>query len=248
MSLPLRKLYISIIDIYGENKYPISFPNFYDVFMKHMKFTRNNIIDSVVLLLFGIDEIDKFGTGEELIDVDRIKNYEKKDDEKTRISPIFDFHTKYGKIRIGYDYAGLLKENDEIPIESDKVDFKCPNIDIDIDPEKYILKFCSNNKYFVLDLKNNDFKSFFELETQEFKRLSENANLKLMDKVLPAPEGFEVKKSFWCDQYYFSELTIENNYMIYHIGTTNNDLITFRDEKYYVERIYDVSNIDVGMN
>ena len=168
MALPLRKLYIAIMDIYDENEYPIAFPKFYDVFMKHMKFTRNNIIDSVVLLLYGLEEIDKFGTAEEQISIERIKDYKKKGDETTRISPIFDFFTKPAHVRIGYDYAGIIKNNEEIPIETDENIFKSPDFEIDIDPIEYVLKFYYNEKYFIFNLKTYEFKSYFNISEEQF--------------------------------------------------------------------------------
>ena len=102
-------------------------------------------------------------------------------------------------------------------------------------------------KYFIFNLKTYEFKSYFNISEEQFEQLNDKNKLKEMDKVLAAPEGLNCTKSYWCDTHYLSELNIENSYLVYHIGTTNSDMITIRDNKFYVERIYDISNIDVGI-
>lgn len=134
-SLPLRVLYQLLIDLY-DNAYPIPFIEFRRVFDRYMKATKDNIIDTIVLLIYGAGEIKRIGTGTEEISVERLVEGHDKygEDVRTVRSPFYRFIDMDDEVRIGYDYANVIdfidheQESSEQPttniaelIESDDV-------------------------------------------------------------------------------------------------------------------------------
>ncbi len=108
-SVPLRILYQLLVDIY-DNAYPIPFIDFRKVFDRYMQATANNLIDAVILLIYGAKDIKKIGTGTEEIPVERLQSGRESycEDIKTVRSPFYRFIDMDDEIRIGYDYADVI--------------------------------------------------------------------------------------------------------------------------------------------
>jgi hypothetical protein len=108
-SVPLRTLYQLLVDIY-DNAYPIPFIDFRRVFDRYMQATSNNLIDAVILLIYGAKDIKKIGTGTEEIPVERLQSGRESygEDVKTVRSPFYRFIDMDDEIRIGYDYAEVM--------------------------------------------------------------------------------------------------------------------------------------------
>jgi hypothetical protein len=108
-SIPLRTLYQLLVDIY-DNAYPIPFIDFRKTFDRYMQATKNNLIDAVVLLIYGAKDIKRIGTGTEEISVERLQSEREKysEDIKTVRSPFYRFIDTDDEIRIGYDYAMVM--------------------------------------------------------------------------------------------------------------------------------------------
>ena len=108
-SVPLRILYQLLIDLY-DNAYPIPFIEFRRVFDRYMKATKDNLIDAIVLLIYGAGSIKQIGTGTEEIAVERLLEGREKygEDVKTVRSPFYRFIDMDDEVRIGYDYATVI--------------------------------------------------------------------------------------------------------------------------------------------
>lgn len=108
-SVPLRTLYQVLVDIY-DNAYPIPFIEFRKTFDRYMQVTKNNLIDAVILLIYGAKDIKKIGTGTEEIPVERLQSGHEEygEDVKTVRSPFYRFIDMDDEIRIGYDYAEVI--------------------------------------------------------------------------------------------------------------------------------------------
>lgn len=108
-SAPLRTLYQLLVDLY-DNAYPIPFIDFRKVFERYMKATKKNIIDSIVLLIYGAKDIKHIGTGTETISVDRLVSGRERysEDVKEVHSPFYRFIDMDDEVRIGYDYATVI--------------------------------------------------------------------------------------------------------------------------------------------
>ena len=108
-SVPLRTLYQVLVDIY-DNAYPIPFIDFRKTFDRYMQATKNNLIDVVILLIYGAKDIKKIGTGTEEISIERLQTgrEEYSEDVKTVRSPFYRFIDMDDEIRIGYDYAEVM--------------------------------------------------------------------------------------------------------------------------------------------
>ena len=108
-SLPLRVLYQLLIDLY-DNAYPIPFIEFRRVFDRYMKATKDNLIDVIILLIYGAGEIKRIGTGTEEISIERLIEGRDKygEDVKTVCSPFYRFIDMDDEVRIGYDYATVI--------------------------------------------------------------------------------------------------------------------------------------------
>ena len=108
-SVPLRTLYHLLVDIY-DNAYPIPFIDFRKTFDRYMQATKNNLIDAVVLLIYGAKDIKKIGTGTEEIPIERLQSGHEEygEDVKTVRSPFYRFIDSDDEIRIGYDYAEVI--------------------------------------------------------------------------------------------------------------------------------------------
>ena len=160
-SIPLKILYIMLTDMYKQN-YPIKFIDFRETFNKYMKLTNNTLIDSVILMIYGADDISKIGTGEEEIAIDG--HIEK--------SPFWRFFQGDKEIRIGYDYACVLDFNDSTDnnnineiksddntdlVETDKDVYHIENFSISINLDKNILLWNYHEKYYQIDLINQKF-------------------------------------------------------------------------------------------
>ena len=119
-SVPLRTLYQLLVDIY-DNTYSIPFIDFRKVFDRYMRATSNNLIDAVILLIYGAKDIKKIGTGTEEIPVERLQSGRESygEDVKTVRSPFYRFIDMDDEIRIGYDYAEVM---DFIDHSKDSVD------------------------------------------------------------------------------------------------------------------------------
>lgn len=125
-SVPLRVLYQMLVDLY-DNAYPIPFIDFRKTFDRYMKVTKDNIIDSIVLLIYGAKDIKKIGTGSEDISVDRLVEGRDRygEDVKTVRSPFYRFISIDDELRIGYDYAVVI---DYIDHSKDQNDQALPEI------------------------------------------------------------------------------------------------------------------------
>ena len=108
-SVPLRILYQLLVDIY-DNAYPIPFIDFRRVFDRYMQATSNNLIDAVILLIYGAKDIKKIGTGTEELPIERLQSGRESygEDVKTVRSPFYRFIDMDDEIRIGYDYAEVM--------------------------------------------------------------------------------------------------------------------------------------------
>lgn len=108
-SVPLRTLYQLLVDIY-DNAYPIPFIDFRKTFDRYMQLTKNNLIDAVILLIYGAKDIKKIGTGTEEISVERLQSGREayNEDIKTVRSPFYRFIDMDDEIRVGYDYAEVM--------------------------------------------------------------------------------------------------------------------------------------------
>ena len=108
-SVPLRTLYQLLVDIY-DNAYPIPFIDFRRVFDRYMQATSNNLIDAVILLIYGAKDIKKIGTGTEELPIERLQSGRESygEEVKTVRSPFYRFIDMDDEIRIGYDYAEVM--------------------------------------------------------------------------------------------------------------------------------------------
>lgn len=108
-SLPLIVLYHLLIDLY-DNAYPIPFIDFRRIFDRYMKATKGNLIDTIVLLIYGAGSIKQIGTGSEEISVERLVEGRDRygEDVKMVRSPFYRFIDMDDEIRIGYDYAVVI--------------------------------------------------------------------------------------------------------------------------------------------
>lgn len=108
-SVPLRVLYQMLVDLY-DNAYPIPFIDFRKTFDRYMKATKDNIIDTIVLLIYGAKDIKKIGTGSEDISIERLVEGRERygEDVKTVRSPFYRFIAMDDELRIGYDYAVVI--------------------------------------------------------------------------------------------------------------------------------------------
>ena len=169
-SLPLRTLYQMLLDLY-DNAYPIPFIAFRRTFDRYMKVTKDNLIDAVVLLIYGAGSIKHIGTGEETISVDRIRdetNYP--EDVKEVHSPFYRFIDGDDEVRIGYDYAVVMDfiDHENKEIRESKLDMEelietyekiktrvLPRFPMLINPCEMKLEFeFPEGKYSIVDLKN----------------------------------------------------------------------------------------------
>ena len=173
-SVPLRTLYQLLVDIY-DNAYPIPFIDFRKTFDRYMQATKNNLIDAIVLLIYGAKDIKKIGTGTEEISVERLYSGKENYDEsvKTVRSPFYRFIDMDDEIRIGYDYAEVIDFIDhsedthtETPVDiNDVVEFETqikthvfPRFPICINAEMGLIVFDFAEKYtVVIDAKNMKF-------------------------------------------------------------------------------------------
>ena len=107
--VPLRTLYQVLVDIY-DNAYPIPFIDFRKTFDRYMQATKNNLIDVIVLLIYGAKDIKKIGTGTEELPIERLQSGRESygEDVKTVRSPFYRFIDMDDEIRIGYDYAEVM--------------------------------------------------------------------------------------------------------------------------------------------
>lgn len=203
MTVPLKTLYLMLIDMY-ENAYPIPYIRFREVFDKYMRLTKDNLIDAVVLMIYGVDsELMEYGTGEEDISVERIRNSTYAEEVKTVRSPFYRFLSKDEEIRIGYDYARVEQQADAVDedaIETDEKNKKFPNVFVSIDPEACYLEWVYNNRKFEIDLKNQFFRSFYYGERYDLTDATPMENQ-------PSPEGTTVKTSYRLKDRIVSELT-----------------------------------------
>lgn len=243
----LRRLYLMLLDMY-DNNYPIPFIEFKEKFDLYMKLTKNNIIDSVILLIYGIYTLEKIGKDEEFIEIIELdeKGKEKPKDPKTLtaakpkkvLTPFYVFTSQQGKIVIRYDYAYAIPPENfaEIIEEGEDNARKIKPVDefkIFIDPRKKIMNWAFNNKYFEINAEKHFFKSI-----QNGAELYEVEPLKLI-QTQAAPRGETAVRSYTNDRYVVTELKSGNQF-IYHYATSNADLIV--REKHTLERIYSIGN------
>lgn len=175
-SIPLKTLYIMLLDIY-DGYYPIPFIEFRETFDKYLKITKNNLIDSIILLIYGIKFIEKVGTGEEDISVDRIKDNKYDQSIKYVRSPFYRFIANNTEIRIGYDYAIILDYIDGIN-DSDTINKKFNEIEelveqdvdntykisrwkIHIDVKNMRLEWKNDTICYIIDITNSKFTTIF---------------------------------------------------------------------------------------
>ena len=205
-SIPLRVLYQMLLDLY-DNAYPIPFISFRKTFDKYMTVTKNNLIDSIVLLIYGAGKIKHIGTGEEMITVDRLKgevNYP--EDVKEVHSPFYRFIDGDEEVRIGYDYAvvidfvdydsdnGVMKM-DEVIESDDKKDKVIPHFGMLIDPCDMVLSFeFPEGRHNVIDLKKYSFVS-----TMDGGKLYDTNGLREI-KLQPVPKDCIGIKSYADDK------------------------------------------------
>lgn len=163
LSIPLKELYILLSDMYID--YPIKFMDFRYYFEKYMKLTNKQLIDAIILLIYGATDIKQIGTGEE--DMIVTEN----DKEMIHKSPFYRFIQDNKEIRIGYNYATILdyspgektkKDDERNPEEkqkeleheeileeiaeenTDKKRFRIKKFDIYIDLENKIISWVYN--------------------------------------------------------------------------------------------------------
>ena len=135
-SVPLRTLYQLLVDIY-DNAYPIPFIDFRKTFDRYLQATKNNLIDAVILLIYGAKDIKKIGTGTEEISVERLQSGREEygEDVKTVRSPFYRFIDMDDEIRIGYDYAEVM---DFIDHSKDSIDETPADINEVVESESII--------------------------------------------------------------------------------------------------------------
>ena len=135
-SVPLRTLYQLLVDIY-DNAYPIPFIDFRKTFDRYMQVTSNNLIDTVILLIYGAKDIKKIGTGTEEMPTERLQSGRESygEDVKTVRSPFYRFIDMDDEIRIGYDYAEVI---DFIDHSKDSVDETPADINDVVESESII--------------------------------------------------------------------------------------------------------------
>ena len=204
-SVPLRTLYQVLVDIY-DNAYPIPFIDFRKTFDRYMQATKNNLIDAVILLIYGAKDIKKIGTGTEEISVERLQSGREEygEDVKTVRSPFYRFIDSDDEIRIGYDYAEVIDfidhSNDSVAetpadindvVESENVikTHVFPRFPIYINSDLGLILFDYTDKYTVM----------INVKTLKFIVRSKGERYNLTDvsdiELQPVPKGCTAKKS-----------------------------------------------------
>ena len=234
-SRPLRTLYSLLLDIY-ENAYPIPFITFRKTFDKYMKATKKNIIDAIVLLIYGAKNITHIGTGDESISIDRIRGETNfSEDIKEVKSPFFRFISGGDEIRIGYDYSVVIDyiDSEEVNMKQSIEDVEkliegedpiknktIPRFFIMIDPSETTLQFeYPEGRFNKIDIKNTSFVTHL---TGEKYDLSEAKEISLQ----PVPDGCVGVKSYLLEseRTYVTELE-DGNQFCYDTRYARFDLI-----------------------
>lgn len=211
-SIPLRKLYFMLLDLY-DGEYPIPFYEFRRVFDKYMRVTRNCLVDSLILLIYGAGKISKIATDEEEITSDRFQevpennsnkessenmNEEKEIPVQTKEivkhkSPVWRFIQDETEIRIGYDYAVKLNipigENPDEENKNTTDENKSDEINslIGIDEKKFVIP---DIEFYIDNHKN---KLFWIMNHRECEIDLETYHLecRFYGKTIPIDEKFK---------------------------------------------------------